>query len=155
MVIFIWASGGIIHWRMFENYTLKSQQHLTGVNELKYFITDMTLWYRWKVIHSQNVSLTYDVMTWTHPAMFTIAGGQLWDHSFSWWCHQWKYFPRYWSFVRRIHRSPVNSHQKGQWRGALMFSLICVWINGWVNNRDAGDFRMCRKFEYKCSCKIR
>ena len=22
-----------------------------------------------------------------------------------------------------------------QWRGALMFSLICAWINGWINNR--------------------
>ena len=22
-----------------------------------------------------------------------------------------------------------------------MFSLICAWTNGWVNNRDAGDFR--------------
>ena len=22
-----------------------------------------------------------------------------------------------------------------------MFSLICVWINGWVNNREAGDVR--------------
>ena len=30
---------------------------------------------------------------------------------------------------------------KDQWRGALMFSLICAWINGWVNNRDAGDLR--------------
>ena len=30
---------------------------------------------------------------------------------------------------------------KGQWRGALMFSLICVGINGWVNNREAGDLR--------------
>ena len=29
----------------------------------------------------------------------------------------------------------------GQWRGTLMFSLICVWINGWVNNREAGDLR--------------
>ena len=52
----------------------------------------------------------------------------------------WKYFPRYWSFVRGIHQSPVNSPHKGQWRGALMFSLICAWINGWVNNREAGDF---------------
>ena len=26
----------------------------------------------------------------------------------------------------------------------LMFSLICVWINGWVNNRDAGDLRSYR-----------
>ena len=40
-----------------------------------------------------------------------------------------------------IHRSPVNSPQEGQWCGVLMFSLICVWINGWVNNREAGDLR--------------
>ena len=36
---------------------------------------------------------------------------------------------------------PVNSLHKSQWRGALMFSLICVWINGCVNNREAGDLR--------------
>ena len=53
----------------------------------------------------------------------------------------WKHFGRYWCFVQGIHRSPVNSHHKGQWRGALMFSLICAWINGWVNNREAGDLR--------------
>ena len=33
---------------------------------------------------------------------------------------------------------------KGQWRGALMFSVICVWINGWENNREAGDLRRYR-----------
>ena len=54
---------------------------------------------------------------------------------------QWKHFPRYWLFVRGIHRSPVNSPHKGQWRGALMFSLICAWIDAWVNNREAGDLR--------------
>ena len=54
---------------------------------------------------------------------------------------KWKHFPRYWPFARRIHRSSVNSPHKGQWRGALMFSLICVWINGWVNNGEAGDLR--------------
>ena len=52
---------------------------------------------------------------------------------------KWKHFPRYWPFVRGIHRSPVNSPHKGQWRGALMFSLIWAWIHGWVNNRGAGD----------------
>ena len=36
---------------------------------------------------------------------------------------------------------PVNSPHKGQWHGALVFSLICIWINGWVNNREAGDLR--------------
>ena len=52
-----------------------------------------------------------------------------------------KYFPRYWPFVWGIHRWPVNSPHKGQWRGALMFSLVCAWINGWVNDREAGDLR--------------
>ena len=28
-----------------------------------------------------------------------------------------------------------------QWRGALMFSLICAWTNGWANNRKAVDSR--------------
>ena len=42
----------------------------------------------------------------------------------------WKHFQRYWPFVRGIHRSPVNSPHKGQWRGALMFSLICTRSNG-------------------------
>ena len=37
--------------------------------------------------------------------------------------------------------APVNSPHKGQWRGALMITLICVWINGCINNREAGDLR--------------
>ena len=34
----------------------------------------------------------------------------------------------------------MTSH-KGQWRGALMYTLICARINDWVNNREAGDWR--------------
>ena len=45
-------------------------------------------------------------------------------------CHddviKWKHLPRYWPFVRGIHRSPVNSSHKGQFRRALMFSFICA-----------------------------
>ena len=52
---------------------------------------------------------------------------------------KWKHFPRYWPFVRGIHRSPVSSQRP--WRGALMSSLICAWANGWLNNHDAGDLR--------------
>ena len=62
---------------------------------------------------------------------------------------KWKPFPRYWPFVRGIHRSPMNSPQKGQWRGALMFSLMCVWINGWVNNDNVGDLR-----RYRVHCDV-
>ena len=78
---------------------------------------------------------------------------------------KWKHFPRYCPFVRGIHRSPVNSPHKGQWGGALMFSLICVWINGWVNNREAGDLiryrahydvtvMSCRVCEAQCSWHV-
>ena len=81
------------------------------------FITG-TLWvklpqdspYKWPVM--QQTCLCHDIMV-THDDVI-----------------KWKHFPRYWPFVRGIHRSPVNSPHKGQWRGALMFSLICVWING-------------------------
>ena len=51
---------------------------------------------------------------------------------------KWKDFPRYWPFMRGIHRWPVNSPHKD---GALMFSLMCTWINRWINNREAGDLR--------------
>ena len=46
------------------------------------------------------------------------------------------------------HWSPVVSSHKGQRHGALMFSLICAWTNGWANNRDAGDLR--RHFAETC-----
>ena len=36
---------------------------------------------------------------------------------------------------------PVNSPHKGQWHGALILSLICVWIKCWVKKHEAGDFR--------------
>ena len=57
---------------------------------------------------------------------------------------KWKHFPRNWPCVRGIHRSPVNSPHKGQWRGALMFSLNCIWISDLVNNHQAGDLRRYR-----------
>ena len=67
---------------------------------------------------------------------------------------KWKHFPCYWPFVRGIHRSPVNSPHKGQWRGALVFSLICVWINGWVNNGEAADLRRyCANYDVIVMCQ--
>ena len=41
---------------------------------------------------------------------------------------KWEHFLRYWTFEWGIHRSPVNSLHKGQWCGALMFSLIWAWL---------------------------
>ena len=67
-------------------------------------------------------------------------------------CGPWSWFigakllsqPMLTSSNGNIFRSPVNIPHKGQWRGALMFYLICVWINGCVNNRVAGDLRRYR-----------
>ena len=57
------------------------------------------------------------------------------------WKHQIKTFSALLALCEGNHRSPVDSPHKELWRGALMFSLICAWINGWTNNRDAGDLR--------------
>ena len=59
----------------------------------------------------------------------------------SWWRHQMEIFSALLALC--VGNSPVTGEfpHKGQWRGALMFSLIYVWINRWVNNREAGDLR--------------
>ena len=121
----------------------------------------------WQLIRSAFLHLGYIIvpcgfMWWIYPfssGLFTenweLSPCQLWCHR--WHCrlsHQWrqslhhrddvikwKPFLCYWPFVRGIHRSPVNSPHKGQWRGALMLSLICTWINGWVSNGEAGDLK--------------
>ena len=54
---------------------------------------------------------------------------------------KWEHFLCYWPFVRWIHLLPMDSPHKGQWRGALMFSLICAWTKRWANNRDARALR--------------
>ena len=78
------------------------------------------------------------VMEWVVYLWKNAVKSHHWTHDD---VNKWKHFPRYWPFVRGIHLSPVNSPHKGQWRGALMFSLIWVWINGWVSNSEAGDLR--------------
>ena len=59
----------------------------------------------------------------------------------TWWRHQMETFSALLTLCARNSPVPVNSPHKGQWRGALMFSLICARINDWVNNREAGDLR--------------
>ena len=56
----------------------------------------------------------------------------------SWWRHKMETFSAL--LVICAGNSPVTPH-KGQWRVASMISLSCAWINGWVNNTEAGDLR--------------
>ena len=96
-----------------------------------------------EILKSQNAQVAYiHILSkglWRYVKPWKFASKSVHDDLI-----KWKHFPRYWPFVRGIHWPPVNSPYKGQWRGALMFSLICAWINGWVNNREAGDLRRYR-----------
>ena len=64
----------------------------------------------------------------------------------SWWRHQMETFSALLAICAGNSPAPGEQHE-GQWRGALMFSLICAWINGWVNNGEAGDLR-CHRAHY-------
>ena len=107
-----------------------------------------------RACNTENVSIwsRNSVCEWTRVGVDQDSGVEKVENTMilislnlKFWMHddviKWKHFPRYWPFVWVIHRFPVNSSNKGQWRGALMFSLICTRINGWVNNREAGDLR--------------
>ena len=60
------------------------------------------------------------------PALANTASKNARDHDD---VIKWKHFPRYWPFLRGIHRSPVNSPHKGQWGGALTFSFFDLHLN--------------------------
>ena len=58
-----------------------------------------------------------------------------------WWRHQMETFSAFQALCAG--NSPVTGEfpaQKPVTR-SFMFSLICVWMNDWVNNYEAGDFR--------------
>ena len=56
---------------------------------------------------------------------------------------KWNHFPRYWPFVRGINHSRLIPRTKAS-DAELWCFLICIWINGWVNNREAGYLRRYR-----------
>ena len=77
--------------------------------------------------NKQWTSYTAYPVTLSHGIMMTSSNGNIFRVT----------GPLCWG----IHRSLIDSPPKGHLRGALMFSLICAWTNGWANNRDIGDLR--------------
>ena len=64
---------------------------------------------------------------------------------YAWWRHQMETFSALVALCAG--KSSVTGEfptHKGQWRRAFVFSLICAWINDWVNNHEAGDLRRYR-----------
>ena len=80
---------------------------------------------------------TVTVLQWRHVSVTE-------SFSVSWWRHQMETFSALLTICAGNSPIPVNSPHKGQWRGALMFTLICARTNGWVNNCEAGDLRRYR-----------
>ena len=95
--------------------------------------------YEW--LHAERVNST----KYEHGFVVFCFGMFTWSILriyYTWWRHQMETFSALLALsVWGIHLSPVNSSHKGQWRRALMFSLICAWIYAWINNREAGDLR--------------
>ena len=56
-----------------------------------------------------------------------------------WWRYQMETFSALLAICAGT--SPVTGEFTAQrpWRGVLMFSLMCAWINGWVYNGETGD----------------
>ena len=99
-------------------------------NHIYVYDTRLWCWGTAHFVNSLGPKAGADLRRWPTP-QDRLYGGVI----------KWKQFPRYWPFVRGIHRSPVNSPHKGQWCGALIFYLIRAWIDGWVNNHEAGGLR--------------
>ena len=80
-----------------------------------------------------------DVFMWPMTQQRTSNEERL-SMAWPWWRHRMETFSTLLP-LKGINRSPVNSPHKGQWRRAVMFSLIWAWTNSWASIRDAGDLR--------------
>ena len=95
----------------------------------------------------QTLTLQYSVdkTNYIKPLLYNGSKPQpqhlLWS---AWWRNQMETFSALLALCAGNSPVPVNSPHKGQWRGALMFTLICARVNGWVNDREAGNLRRYR-----------
>ena len=144
--------NNVSHWYFVVvnlNMLLNKQSSCSGFETSQRWITTVTMTVLMMVILMVLFMMMTTVATisvYMHAAKMTFMSEEI---CWSWYAvmriHydviKWKHFPHCWPFVRGIHRPQVDSNNKGQWRGALMCSLICTWTNGWANNRDASDLR--------------
>ena len=98
---------------------------MRNMNQMNFrIIIFVIFWFECILKHHQNLSVTFKIiiMTSSNGNIFRVTGHLCGEFTGLRW-------------------SPGH---KGQLRGALMFSFICVWINGLINNREAGDLRRYR-----------
>ena len=108
----------------------------------KFFSDHFTITWMTAEWNFHRIWITMEKPSWYCLLYYVIDSRHVfpyWDiHASPWWRHQME------SFSTLLAICAGNSPHIGQWRGVLMFSLIYVWINGWVNNGEAGDLRRYR-----------
>ena len=93
-------------------------------------------WNMWRhAINTHNITW-HAIVLITHDCCDVIII-QIPCSALAWWRHQME------TFSALLATCAGNSPLPGEFHtcGALMFSLICAWIKGWVNNGEAGDLR--------------
>ena len=148
-----WTDGHMNGWTGWIQYTLHGITHLfSNVWELK--INYLTVYCNHHRIES-GVTWRAPQMCFVvshlsplknnipHPALYFVSDMRLLLPLYwSWWRHQngnifritgplWGEFTVHWWI-------PLTKASDAELWG---FSLICMWINGWVNNREAGYLR--------------
>ena len=144
----VWYGPRICRWVGLWIFGLQSWIHEIPTKERQQhtFFWRMNSWFcniriclKWKVTHpnwnpgpSDNLHIECSNHWATGMGHFSNS---------SWWRHQMETFSALLAICAG--NSPVTGEfpHKGQWRGALLFSLICTRINGWVNNGEAVDLR--------------
>ena len=111
---FMWSYGYMVSYGLHMNEPPGPSYDINLTTEC------LTLWKGWLYIRSDNCPGRHCWMpkrreSWQQLLMTALVGEPNGHDD----VNTWKHFPRYWPFVRGIHQSPVNSLQKGQWRGAL------------------------------------
>ena len=117
------------------NYSSHTRLKLRPANERRHYFVTMSLivWAQLWYIRLEMADDMKNALSRTKIFAYVSLG-----HGY---VIKWKHSPRYWPFVGEIHRSPVDSPHKGQWREALVISLIRVWTKVSANNWDVGDLR--------------
>ena len=98
----------------------------TNANVIQQITTRLIIFVSYKFKHIGNYK--HQALELLVVSEITYLGEYCIDHlsRFTWWRHQMETFLRYWPFVRRIHRWPVNSPHKGQWT-----RLNWMWFLSW------------------------
>ena len=97
-------------------------------------IVEFNIWHGW-IITSIYIFMC---VRSSIPSLQRSEYGHMWV---PWWRHQMETVSALLAICAGNSPVPGEFPNKGQWRGALMFSLIWARINGWVNNHEAGDLR--------------